>query len=54
MTSPLCMSVQELDCNNKEPIPVFIVGNKVDLDTQRVITTQMGKKVLTAPCFVPK
>ncbi|ELT90087.1 hypothetical protein CAPTEDRAFT_55121, partial [Capitella teleta] len=34
----------ELDRNNKEPVPVFIVGNKTDLEESRVVSTQEGKK----------
>ena len=37
---------QELDQQNKEPVPVFIIGNKSDLNAQREVTPQMGEKVI--------
>ena len=37
---------QELDQQNKEPVPVFIIGNKSDLKAQREVTPQMGEKVI--------
>ncbi|KAK2181846.1 hypothetical protein NP493_377g01014 [Ridgeia piscesae] len=36
---------QELDQQNKEPVPVFIIGNKCDLDEQRQVTAEMGEKM---------
>ncbi len=36
---------KEIDRNNDEPIPVIIVGNKIDLDILREITTSQGKKM---------
>ena len=38
--------LQELDQQNKEPVPVFIIGNKSDLQRQREVTPEMGEKVL--------
>ena len=36
---------QELDGSNTEPVPVFILGNKSDLDSSRVVDTEQGEKV---------
>ncbi|KAI0219546.1 Ras-related protein Rab-8B [Lamellibrachia satsuma] len=36
---------KELDQQNKEPVPVFIIGNKCDLQEQREVTPEMGEKM---------
>ena len=39
------MFVQEVDTSNKDPVPVIVVGNKVDLTAHRTVSYQEGKKV---------
>jgi len=36
---------QELDASNKDPVPVIIVGNKVDLADQRCVSYKEGQRV---------
>ena len=36
---------QELDASNKDPVPVIIVGNKVDLADKRAVSYQEGQRV---------
>ena len=38
---------QDVDQSNTEPVPVYLIGNKIDLDSKREVTKQMGKAVRT-------
>jgi len=42
------MFFQELDASNKDPVPVIVVGNKVDLAGKRAVSYQEGQRVCTA------
>ena len=38
---------QDVDCSDAEPVPVYLIGNKIDLESKREVTKQMGKAVRT-------
>ncbi len=41
----LVLIFQEVDRNNQEPVPVFIIGNKCDLANERLVSADQGKVV---------
>ena len=36
---------QDIDESKSEPVPVFLIGNKIDLTNKREVSTKKGQKV---------